>query len=111
MQDDAAVADREDLAANALACTLAALPGAVTPPLNDRRVVAALNISGQANRTSARAMQDNLLPALPPARELDMLMTAGERISMALVAMAIGRESCWATSTPAIRKWARRASG
>ena len=26
---------------------------------------------------------------LPPARELDMLMTAGERISMALVAMAI----------------------
>jgi IclR family pca regulon transcriptional regulator len=26
--------------------------------------VAALNISGQANRTSARAMQDNLLPAL-----------------------------------------------
>jgi len=28
------------------------------------RVVAALNISGQANRTSARAMQDNLLPAL-----------------------------------------------
>lgn len=28
------------------------------------RTVAALNISGQANRTSARAMQDNLLPAL-----------------------------------------------
>src|SRR5690606_41774556 len=27
---------------------------------------------------------------LPPARELDMLLTAGERISMALVAMAIG---------------------
>src|SRR4051794_22617804 len=26
---------------------------------------------------------------LPPARELDMLLTAGERISMALVAMAI----------------------
>jgi hypothetical protein len=26
---------------------------------------------------------------LPPPRELDMLMTAGERISMALVAMAI----------------------
>ena len=38
---------------------------------------------------------DNLLDLaegvspLPPARELDMLMTAGERISMALVAMAI----------------------
>lgn len=28
------------------------------------RTVAALNISGQANRTSARAMQENLLPAL-----------------------------------------------
>jgi len=27
---------------------------------------------------------------LPPGRELDMLLTAGERISMALVAMAIG---------------------
>ena len=27
---------------------------------------------------------------LPPARELDMLLTAGERISMALLAMAIG---------------------
>ena len=26
---------------------------------------------------------------LPPARELDMLLTAGERISMALLAMAI----------------------
>src|ERR671918_2986110 len=26
---------------------------------------------------------------LPPARELDMLLTSGERISMALVAMAI----------------------
>jgi IclR family pca regulon transcriptional regulator len=31
---------------------------------NAGRTVAALNISGQANRTSARAMQDNLLPAL-----------------------------------------------
>ncbi|MGZ8718651.1 MAG: amino acid kinase family protein, partial [Aeromicrobium sp.] len=27
---------------------------------------------------------------LPPGRELDMLLTAGERISMALLAMAIG---------------------
>ncbi len=31
---------------------------------------------------------------LPPGRELDMLLTAGERISMALLAMAI---SAWAT--------------
>ena len=28
---------------------------------------------------------------LPPARELDMLLTAGERISMALLAMAIAQ--------------------
>jgi aspartate kinase len=28
---------------------------------------------------------------LPPARELDMLLTAGERISMALLAMAVGQ--------------------
>ena len=31
----------------------------------------------------------NEVSPLPPARELDMLLTAGERISMALVAMAI----------------------
>ena len=30
---------------------------------------------------------------LPPGRELDMLLTAGERISMALLAMAIEKES------------------
>src|SRR5690242_2718404 len=33
-------------------------------------------------------LAEQVSPA-PPARELDMLMTAGERISMALVAMAI----------------------
>ena len=35
-------------------------------PVTDRagRTVAALNISGQANRTSARVMQDTMLPAL-----------------------------------------------
>lgn len=35
---------------------------------------------------------------LPPARELDMLLTAGERISMALVAMAIADLGCTARS-------------
>ncbi|CAA9417045.1 aspartate kinase [uncultured Nocardioides sp.] len=34
----------------------------------------------------------------PPARELDMLLTAGERISMALVAMAISDLGCTARS-------------
>ncbi len=32
----------------------------------------------------------NAVSPLPPGRELDMLLTAGERISMALLAMAIG---------------------
>ncbi|OPH11531.1 IclR family transcriptional regulator domain-containing protein, partial [Azospirillum brasilense] len=38
----------------------------VAAPLRDRagRTVAALNISGQANRTSAKVMQRDLLPAL-----------------------------------------------
>jgi aspartate kinase len=35
---------------------------------------------------------------LPPARELDMLLTAGERISMALVAMAIAAQGMEARS-------------
>ena len=37
---------------------------------------------------------------LPPARELDMLLTAGERISMALVAMAISDLGAEARSYP-----------
>jgi IclR family pca regulon transcriptional regulator len=40
-------------------------------PIHDRqgKTVAALNISGQANRTSARAMQDSMLPALLAAAQ------------------------------------------
>ena len=36
-----------------------------------------------------RVARRNGVSPLPPAREMDMLLTAGERISMALVAMAI----------------------
>jgi IclR family pca regulon transcriptional regulator len=37
--------------------------------------VAALNISGQANRTSAKVMQDSMLPALlAAAREISRLL-------------------------------------
>ena len=46
-------------------------------PIKDRsgRTVAALNISGQANRTSARAMQDNMLqPLLEAARAISHLL-------------------------------------
>ena len=42
-------------------------------------------------------LADQVSP-LPPARELDMLLTAGERISMALVAMAISDLGCTARS-------------
>ena len=37
---------------------------------------------------------------LPPARELDMLLTAGERISMAVLAMAIANLGHEAKGTP-----------
>jgi IclR family pca regulon transcriptional regulator len=38
----------------------------IAAPITDRagRMVAALNISGQANRTSAKVMQESMLPAL-----------------------------------------------
>jgi aspartate kinase len=42
-------------------------------------------------------MAQRVTPA-PPARELDMLLTAGERISMALLAMAISDLGCEARS-------------
>jgi aspartokinase len=50
---------------------------------------------------------------LPPARELDMLLTSGERISMALLAMAIanlGQEarSAAAAPTPPRSRWQPR---
>ena len=41
-----------------------------------------------AETDNLRALAEQVTP-LPPPRELDMLLTAGERISMALVAMAI----------------------
>ena len=44
-----------------------------------------------------RDLAEQVTP-LPPPRELDMLLTAGERISMALVAMAISDLGCTARS-------------
>ena len=49
----------------------------IAAPIVDRagRTVAALNISGQANRTSAKVMQDSMLPALlAAAREISRLL-------------------------------------
>jgi IclR family pca regulon transcriptional regulator len=49
----------------------------IAAPIVDRggRMVAALNISGQANRTSAKVMQDTMLPALvAAAQEISRLL-------------------------------------
>jgi len=49
----------------------------IAAPIVDRagRAIAALNISGQANRTSAKLMQDSMLPALlASAREISRLL-------------------------------------
>jgi aspartate kinase len=46
-------------------------------------------VSAMGDTTDELLDLANDVSPLPPARELDMLMTAGERISMALVAMAI----------------------
>lgn len=52
-------------------------------PLYDRhwRTVAALNISGQTNRTPAKLMQETLLPALPDAaRTISRLLAAKQSV-------------------------------
>jgi len=49
----------------------------IAAPITDRagRMVAALNISGQANRTSAKVMQESMLPSLlGAARQISSLL-------------------------------------
>jgi aspartate kinase len=55
-------------------------------------------VSAMGDSTDELLDLANQVSPLPPARELDMLMTAGERISMALVAMAISDLGCTARS-------------
>jgi aspartate kinase len=55
-------------------------------------------VSAMGDTTDELLDLANEVSPLPPARELDMLMTAGERISMALVAMAISDLGCTARS-------------
>ena len=55
-------------------------------------------VSAMGDSTDELLDLANEVSPLPPARELDMLMTAGERISMALVAMAISDLGCTARS-------------
>lgn len=47
-------------------------------------------VSAMGDSTDELIDLANQVSPLPPGRELDMLLTAGERISMALLAMAIG---------------------
>ena len=54
---------------------------------DDNGVVVAVSAMGDST-DELLALAEQVSP-LPPGRELDMLVTAGERISMALVAMAI----------------------
>ncbi len=46
-------------------------------------------VSAMGDTTDELMDLANQVSPLPPGRELDMLLTAGERISMALLAMAI----------------------
>jgi aspartate kinase len=57
-----------------------------TRKAGDQVVVA---VSAMGDSTDELIDLANQVSPLPPARELDMLLTAGERISMALLAMAI----------------------
>src|SRR3954451_4456265 len=55
-------------------------------------------VSAMGDSTDELLDLANEVSPLPPVRELDMLLTAGERISMALVAMAISDLGCTARS-------------
>ena len=57
-----------------------------THKAGDRVVVV---VSAMGDSTDELMDLANQVSPLPPGRELDMLLTAGERISMALLAMAI----------------------
>ncbi len=55
-------------------------------------------VSAMGDTTDALIARAKALTADPPRRELDMLLTAGERVSMALVAMALAEEGVDAVS-------------
>ena len=55
-------------------------------------------VSAMGDTTDELIDLANQVSPLPPGRELDMLLTAGERISMALLAMAIANLGCEARS-------------
>jgi aspartate kinase len=55
-------------------------------------------VSAMGKTTDSLLRQAHEVSPLPPGRELDMLLTAGERISMALLAMAIHEQGLTARS-------------
>ena len=55
-------------------------------------------VSAMGKTTDSLLRQAHEISRIPPGRELDMLLTAGERISMALLAMAIHEEGLTAVS-------------
>ena len=55
-------------------------------------------VSAMGKTTDSLLQQAHEISAIPPGRELDMLLTAGERISMALLAMAISEKGLTARS-------------
>jgi aspartate kinase len=55
-------------------------------------------VSAMGKTTNHLIQQAQEISALPPGREFDMLLTAGERISMALLAMAIHEQGLVAQS-------------
>ncbi|MGI8873519.1 MAG: aspartate kinase [Egibacteraceae bacterium] len=55
-------------------------------------------VSAMGKTTDSLLRQAHEVSSVPPGRELDMLLTAGERISMALLAMAIHEQGLTARS-------------
>jgi aspartate kinase len=55
-------------------------------------------VSAMGKTTDRLLQQAHEISRIPPGRELDMLLTSGERISMALLAMAIHEQGLTAQS-------------
>lgn len=63
----------------------------------------AVVVSAMGDTTDDLIDQALSIDSNPPEREMDMLMTAGERISMSLLAMAIHAEAAVPTPSPVSR--------
>lgn len=66
--------------------------------MKERGFAVVVVVSAQGHTTDLLLEQARTLAAAPGERELDMLMTAGERISMSLLAIALNSIGCSAVS-------------